>query len=129
MDNLLHEAAHCPVCDREPVASNEQGFDSMLVFLRCPGGHPYVACGDDLFWAVRHWDEYIALRVQADTKNMVRTIAKNVNSSWCRSCQRYTKSTTTVAKVQGRYENNYSCAVATHQCADCHLIKQEKECA
>lgn len=128
MNDLLDQAAHCPVCDSLPFPSVETVLDKKVVFLRCPKMHPYVICGDTLMQAINNWDHYIALRIQQDTQEMLRNVSKNVNSSYCGNCGKFTKSITTFEKVStGSPNMGYS--IVKHECSTCHLIKQEKEAA
>lgn len=133
MDDLLQQAAHCPVCDSLPfpsleAVSTESFLSKKVVFLRCPKMHPYVICGDTLMQAINNWDHYIALRIQQDTQEMLRNVAKNVNSSYCQNCRKFTKAITTFEKVlTGPERQGYS--MVKHECSGCHLIKQEKQAA
>lgn len=128
MDDLLQQAAHCPVCDSLPFPSVETVLDKKVVFLRCPKVHPYVICGDTLMQAINNWNQYISMRIRADTHEMLRNVAKNVNSSYCRHCQHFTKSLTQFEKVEtGKPDMGYS--VVKQECSTCHLIKSQQDAA
>lgn len=128
MMNLMDHAAHCPVCERQPVRTDEMGFKAMLVFLRCPLGHPYVCCGDTLIGAIDNWNHYIELRIQADTAKMIAGISWKMENSYCRACEAYTKSIMHFKTINTSGMNS-GYHVVTQECARCKLIKSEKEAA
>lgn len=124
----LSQAAHCPVCEKLPLKSIEEVLDKPLVFLRCPQGHPYVICGDTLLQAINNWNEYIALRIQADSRKMMKAVAKNLNTSYCRHCEKFTPSITHFDKQQPTH-NSVGCSIVFHKCAFCLLTKKQQEAA
>jgi len=127
-EQVLQEAARCPICGKTPVLTVEEGFNTHLDVLRCPQQHAYAACGATLVQAVSHWNEYIALLIQADTQKMISQALKNSTSSYCRACQRYTVSLTSFDKNPGtKTQSGYS--VIKQECKECHLIKSRTEAA
>lgn len=127
MQSVIDQAARCPVCEKVPVCSNETGLLGALVFFRCPQGHPYVACGDNLMAALANWNQYIMLRIEADTNQMIQKVKRGTNASYCRSCESFTPSRTTFEKHEDKGFVGYS--VVIHECTSCKLPKLAKEVA
>lgn len=128
MDSPLDQAAHCPVCETLPEASQVEILGQIRVSLTCPKGHPYTFLGDTLFKAVQNWNLYIALMIQADTRKMMKQASRNLNKSYCRHCQSFTKSITNFEKVESK-DGHLGYIVTHHQCAECRLTKSQKEAA
>lgn len=128
MGELLEQAARCPVCDKAPRATEEMGYSKVLVFLRCPLGHPYSCCGETLIQAINNWNHYIEQRIRHDSARMMAQVAKNPNKSHCRHCQKPTKSIPHFDKVAS-HQAYLGHSITLYECAECHLTKSHQEAA
>lgn len=125
--NMIDQADLCPVCEQLPKESVEPGHKELLVFLRCPNGHPYVACGPGLLGALNNWNQYIQWHRNQDTKNMMQKVTKRTQESYCRSCEDFTPSITQLSKITGKDGLGY--VLIKQECTKCHLSKSEREAA
>jgi hypothetical protein len=115
----MYGAARCPVCFKAPTLTIEAAVWPTLrktedYVLRCPLGHPYVAMGDGVQMAVKHWNTYIEFRQSQATG--VRRAPADVMLSNCKQCLKYTRSNSRM--VDGKL---------IEECDRCHLIKSVKE--
>lgn len=125
---LIKEANPCPVCDQLPVITAEPGFEEVMTFLRCPAGHPYVACGQSLLEAVNQWNRYIELHHEQDRKHMIARHNHHVQRSYCRHCQKFTPSLMQFTKEQDE-DNHLKYVVVKQECTNCHLTKSQQDAA
>lgn len=123
--SLLELAAWCPICQTQPVPTEEYIPDAIRTFLRCPKGHPYVASGDNLLFAIENWNRYIAFQIQQDTLHKFREQSVKADASYCPCCKRSTSSRLRFLRVTG--PSPY--ITIQQQCEDCHLMKSEHEAA
>ncbi len=126
MLKLNESATHCPICESAPVESVEEVLNHNRVFLRCPKGHPYVACGDDQMMAISNWNHYVSCLIERDTANMFVGVQAYKDQSYCRSCQRFTLTKTRFEKVATNMDQmGYS--IVIQNCETCTLEKSRKD--
>jgi hypothetical protein len=117
----LDGAARCPVCHLAPAFHEEPSVnpyrpDAMSVVIRCPIGHPYVAMGDDLPMAIKHWNIYIEFRENEAAGYRAAAQGKTTMMSFCKNENKYTQSRVQVDRDQ-----------VTEFCTECHLVKNVKD--
>lgn len=120
IDSDAYGASHCPICRKAPRVTIEDAVWPTVaktkdVVLRCPQDDPYVALGETLQEAVKHWNIYIEFR-NREAHHLRMMPQMDHTLSTCKSCLKDTRTILTVDK--GQY---------VEQCAGCHLIKAIKE--